>query len=70
MPKNTGDVLKKFKKILVPELNSGQLTWLLRAKYLAPAEALSKVQGKPFLVSEIETAIEKALLLSPGATTT
>jgi 2-oxoglutarate ferredoxin oxidoreductase subunit alpha len=61
MPKNTAAVLKKFKKILVPELNGGQLTWLLRAKYLAPAEALSKVQGKPFLVSEIETAIEKML---------
>ncbi|VTT96432.1 2-oxoglutarate ferredoxin oxidoreductase subunit alpha : 2-oxoacid:acceptor oxidoreductase, alpha subunit OS=Planctomyces brasiliensis (strain ATCC 49424 / DSM 5305 / JCM 21570 / NBRC 103401 / IFAM 1448) GN=Plabr_2853 PE=4 SV=1: POR: POR_N [Gemmataceae bacterium] len=61
MPKNTEAVLKRFKKILVPELNSGQLTWLLRAKYLAPAEALSKVQGKPFLVSEIEAAIENML---------
>jgi 2-oxoglutarate ferredoxin oxidoreductase subunit alpha len=61
MPKNTGDVLKKYKKILVPELNSGQLCWLLRAKYLVPAESLSKVQGKPFLVSEIETTIEKML---------
>ncbi len=61
MPKNTGDVLKKFKKILVPELNSGQLSWLLRAKYLAPAEGLNKIQGRPFLVSEIEAAIEKAL---------
>jgi 2-oxoglutarate ferredoxin oxidoreductase subunit alpha len=61
MPKNTGDMLKKFKKILVPELNSGQLCWLLRAKYLVPAESLSKVQGKPFLVSEIEAVIEKML---------
>jgi 2-oxoglutarate ferredoxin oxidoreductase subunit alpha len=61
MPKNTAQVLKRFKKILVPELNSGQLSWLLRAKYLAPAEGLNKVQGKPFLVSEIETAIEKML---------
>ena len=61
MPKNTEAVLKRFKKILVPELNSGQLSWLLRAKYLAPAEGLNKVQGKPFLVSEIETAIEKML---------
>lgn len=61
MPKNTAAVLKKFKKILVPELNGGQLTWLLRAKYLAPAEGLCKVQGKPFLVSEIESAIEKML---------
>jgi 2-oxoglutarate ferredoxin oxidoreductase subunit alpha len=61
MPWNTGDILKKFKKILVPELNAGQLCWLLRAKYLVPAESLSKVQGKPFLVSEIEAAIEKML---------
>jgi 2-oxoglutarate ferredoxin oxidoreductase subunit alpha len=61
MPKNTPLVLKRFKKILVPELNSGQLSWLLRAKYLAPAEGLNKVQGKPFLVSEIESAIEKML---------
>jgi 2-oxoglutarate ferredoxin oxidoreductase subunit alpha len=61
MPKNTGEVLKRFKKILVPELNGGQLSWLLRAKYLVPAEGLNKVQGRPFLVSEIETAIEKML---------
>jgi 2-oxoglutarate ferredoxin oxidoreductase subunit alpha len=61
MPKNTAAVMKRFKKILVPELNSGQLSWLLRAKYLAPAEGLNKVQGKPFLVSEIEAAIEKML---------
>jgi 2-oxoglutarate ferredoxin oxidoreductase subunit alpha len=59
MPKNTEAVLKKYKKILVPELNGGQLCWLLRAKYLAPAESLTKVQGRPFLVSEIEQAIEK-----------
>src|SRR5262245_2598019 len=61
MPKNTEAVLKRFKKILVPELTGGQLSWLLRAKYLVPAEGLNKVQGKPFLVSEIETAIEKML---------
>lgn len=67
MPKNTEAVLKRFKKVLVPELNTGQLCWLLRAKYLAPAEGLNKVQGKPFLVSEIEAAIEKALGLSPVA---
>jgi 2-oxoglutarate ferredoxin oxidoreductase subunit alpha len=61
MPKNTAEVLKRFKKILVPELNAGQLSWLLRAKYLAPAEGLNKIQGRPFLVSEIEAGIEKAL---------
>jgi 2-oxoglutarate ferredoxin oxidoreductase subunit alpha len=61
MPKNTADVLKKYKRILVPELNAGQLSWLLRAKYLAPAEGLNKIQGRPFLVSEIEAAIEKII---------
>jgi 2-oxoglutarate ferredoxin oxidoreductase subunit alpha len=61
MPRNTAQVLSRFKKILVPELNAGQLLWLLRAKYLAPAQGLNKIQGRPFLVSEIEAAIEKAL---------
>jgi 2-oxoglutarate ferredoxin oxidoreductase subunit alpha len=61
MPRNTAAVLKKYKKILVPELNAGQLGWLLRAKYLAPAEGLNKIQGRPFLVSEIEAAIGKML---------
>lgn len=61
MPKNTEAVLKRFNKILVPELNAGQLCWLLRAKYLVPAEGLNKIQGKPFLVSEIESAIEATL---------
>ncbi|MFO0848334.1 MAG: 2-oxoacid:acceptor oxidoreductase subunit alpha [Gemmataceae bacterium] len=61
MPKNTAEVLKRYKKILVPELNGGQLCWLLRAKYLAPAESLSKVQGRPFLVSELEAAITSKL---------
>lgn len=61
MPKNTEAVLKRFKKILVPELNSGQLCWLLRAKYLVPADGYNKVQGRPFLVSEIEAAISAVL---------
>ncbi len=59
MPKNTEAVLKRFKQILVPELNSGQLCWLLRAKYLVPAQGYNKIQGRPFLVSEIEAAIGK-----------
>jgi 2-oxoglutarate/2-oxoacid ferredoxin oxidoreductase subunit alpha len=69
MPKNTAAVMKKYKKILVPELNAGQLSWLLRAKYLAPAEGLNKIQGRPFLVSEIEAAIHKALVDLPERTT-
>ncbi len=61
MPKNTEAVLKRFKKVLVPELNSGQLCWLLRAKYLVDAQGLNKVQGRPFLISEIEEGIVQAL---------
>ncbi|VTS01058.1 2-oxoacid:acceptor oxidoreductase subunit alpha [Tuwongella immobilis] len=64
MPKNTGEVLARYKKVLVPELNCGQLLMLLRSKYLVPAEGLNKVQGKPFLVSEIEAKIEQLLAAS------
>ncbi|MFA7237424.1 MAG: 2-oxoacid:acceptor oxidoreductase subunit alpha [Phycisphaeraceae bacterium] len=57
MPKNLGDVLRKFKQVLIPELNTGQLSLLIRAKYLIDAKGLNKVAGKPFLVNEIEQAI-------------
>ena len=59
--KNTGEVLKRYKKVLVPELNGGQLRMLLRATFLVDAVGLNKVQGKPFLVSEIEQKIEEML---------
>jgi 2-oxoglutarate ferredoxin oxidoreductase subunit alpha len=61
LPKNLGDVLKRYKKVLVPEMNLGQLVWLLRAKYLVDAQGLNKVQGKPFKQSEIEAKIEEVL---------
>lgn len=61
MPKNTGDVLKRFKKVLVPELNAGQLIVLIRSRFLIDAIGLNKVQGRPFLVSEIEAKIEQML---------
>ncbi|HMC65238.1 MAG TPA: 2-oxoacid:acceptor oxidoreductase subunit alpha [Gemmataceae bacterium] len=61
MPRNTLDVLKRYKKVLVPELNSGQLSLLLRGKFLVDAVGLNKVQGRPFLVSEIEQKIEQLL---------
>jgi 2-oxoglutarate ferredoxin oxidoreductase subunit alpha len=61
MPRNTEAVLRRYKKVLVPELNGGQLWLLLRGKFLIDAVSLSKVQGKPFLVSEIEHKIEEML---------
>jgi 2-oxoglutarate/2-oxoacid ferredoxin oxidoreductase subunit alpha len=56
-PRNLGELLKGFDRILVPEMNAGQLVQLLRATYLVPAEGLPKVQGKPFKVAEIAEAI-------------
>jgi 2-oxoglutarate ferredoxin oxidoreductase subunit alpha len=61
MPKNTGEVLKRYKKVLVPELNAGQLLLLLRGFFLVDAVGLNKIQGRPFLVSEIEQKIEQML---------
>jgi 2-oxoglutarate/2-oxoacid ferredoxin oxidoreductase subunit alpha len=61
MPRNTGEVLKRYKKILVPELNAGQLLMLLRARFLVDAVGLNKVQGKPFLVGEVEAKVEEML---------
>jgi 2-oxoglutarate ferredoxin oxidoreductase subunit alpha len=59
MPRNTGDVLRSYKKVLVPELNAGQLRLLLRSTFLIDAIGLNKVQGRPFLVSEIEDRINE-----------
>ncbi len=61
MPRNLGEVLSRFKKVLIPELNMGQLRMLIRGKFLVDARGLNKVQGKPFLVEELEEAIELML---------
>ena len=58
-PRNLGELLKRFDRVLVPEMNNGQLVKLLRAEYLIPAESLGKVTGKPFRVTEIAQAIRK-----------
>jgi len=59
--KNVGELLYNFKKVLVPEINLGQLSKLLRSKYLVPAISLSKVQGLPFKSEEIEQKIDELL---------
>ncbi|MEO5612252.1 MAG: 2-oxoacid:acceptor oxidoreductase subunit alpha [Sphingomicrobium sp.] len=61
MPKNLGPLLKGFKQILVPEMNSGQLKTVLRDHFLVDAQSLSKVSGQPFRIAEIEAAIDGAL---------
>jgi 2-oxoglutarate/2-oxoacid ferredoxin oxidoreductase subunit alpha len=57
MPNNLGDVLRSFDKILIPELNTGQLLKVIRAEYLLDAVGLNKVAGEPFKVSEIAEKI-------------
>jgi 2-oxoglutarate ferredoxin oxidoreductase subunit alpha len=60
LPNDLGSILKSFKKVIVPELNLGQLCRIVRAEYLVDATAVSKVQGLPFTALEIEEAIERA----------
>ena len=61
LPANLAQIFKRYKKVLVPELNMGQLLWLLRAKYLVDAVGLNKIQGRPFKQSELEHKIEEVL---------
>jgi 2-oxoglutarate ferredoxin oxidoreductase subunit alpha len=61
LPRNLGDVLARYDKVLVPELNLGQLAMVLRAKYLTPAVSLSKVQGAPFMSNEVTDKIIELL---------
>ncbi len=61
MPANVGDILKRFRKVLVCELNLGQLRMLLRARYLVDVLGLNKVQGRPFMISEILVTVEELL---------
>ena len=60
-PRNLGDLLARYDRVLVPEMNNGQLVTMLRSTYLIPARPLDKVTGKPFRVSEIIAAVRGAL---------
>jgi 2-oxoglutarate ferredoxin oxidoreductase subunit alpha len=61
LPANLGEVLRKYGRILVPELNRGQLLRLVRAEYLVDAVGLNKTAGRPFTVQEVIEGIEKLL---------
>jgi 2-oxoglutarate ferredoxin oxidoreductase subunit alpha len=54
-------LLHNYDHVLVPEMNSGQLLQLIRAKYLVPAKGLSKVQGQPFTTAEIRNSMMELL---------
>ena len=60
-PRNLETILGNFKKVLIPELNLGQLNTIIRSEFLLEAETLNKVKGRPFTVTEIEAKIRELL---------
>jgi 2-oxoglutarate ferredoxin oxidoreductase subunit alpha len=60
-PANLGAVLRRYRKVLVPELNMGQLAFLLRGTYLVDTVSYTKMQGKPFKHSELKARMEDLL---------
>ncbi|HMO77252.1 MAG TPA: 2-oxoacid:acceptor oxidoreductase subunit alpha [Sphingopyxis sp.] len=61
LPANLGELLKSYDRVIVPEMNTGQLKTVLRDQYLVDAKPVNKVSGQPFTIAEIESAIEEAL---------
>jgi len=61
LPSDLEEILKRYPKILVPELNLGQLCFVLRGKYLVDAQSYTKIQGKPFTVAELKEKIQEIL---------
>ncbi|WP_329208398.1 2-oxoacid:acceptor oxidoreductase subunit alpha [Streptomyces sp. NBC_00683] len=60
-PKNLGEVLKRYDKVVVPEMNLGQLATLIRAKYLVDARSFTQVNGMPFKAKQLATALKEAI---------
>ena len=60
-PSNLGEIISRFDKVLIPELNRGQLRMIIRAQFLVDAIGLNKIQGKPFAVREVTEKIEELL---------
>ncbi|MEZ6125933.1 MAG: 2-oxoacid:acceptor oxidoreductase subunit alpha [Planctomycetaceae bacterium] len=61
LPKNLGEIIRGYRKVLIPELNLGQLSVVIRSKYLVDAVSLNKIQGKPFKVVEVYNKITDVL---------
>ncbi|MGH8950648.1 MAG: 2-oxoacid:acceptor oxidoreductase subunit alpha [Acidimicrobiia bacterium] len=61
MPQNLGEILNRYEKILIPELNTGQLRKVIRAEFLIDAKGLNKVAGEPFKISEIAEKIQEMI---------
>jgi 2-oxoglutarate ferredoxin oxidoreductase subunit alpha len=61
MPKNTGDVLRRYERVVIPEMNLGQLANVIRARYLIDAIRYNQVRGLPFTAAELETMLEEVV---------
>ncbi len=61
LQKNVGQIVSRFKRVLVPEMNNGHLVKILRSEFLCPAIGYNKIQGKPFMVSEVESRIREVM---------
>ncbi|RSS98395.1 2-oxoglutarate ferredoxin oxidoreductase subunit alpha, partial [Streptomyces sp. WAC07149] len=60
-PRNLGEVLKRYDKVVVPEMNLGQLATLIRAKYLVDAQSYNQVNGMPFKAEQLAKVLEEAI---------
>lgn len=60
-PKNLGDLLSRYKKVLIPEINNGQLIHVIRDKYLIDAIPMNKIKGVPFEAAELRAKILECL---------
>jgi 2-oxoglutarate ferredoxin oxidoreductase subunit alpha len=61
LPSNIEDVIRRYPRVLIPEMNMGQLAMVVRARFLVDAESYCKVQGQPILASDIEEQIQRRL---------
>ncbi len=66
LPRNTEDVLRRYRRVLVPEMNLGQLSLLLRAKFLVDIQGINQVRGLPFKSTELVAAITAAVSTLPA----
>jgi len=69
LPNDLGDLLRQFQRVIMPELNLGQLCRIIRAEYLIDARSVSKVQGLPFTASELEAEIDAEFAALAGGST-
>jgi 2-oxoglutarate/2-oxoacid ferredoxin oxidoreductase subunit alpha len=67
LPSDLGEIVRRYRHVVVPEMNMGQLCRLLRAEYLVDAKSITKVQGAPFTAHELELAYAEVLAAANGS---